>query len=143
MRVVYPAIFYEEENGQFSVFVPDLNNAATYGNSLEDANYMAQDLIAGIILDAMEENEKIPKASHIDKVSYKEIEKDLDVENWNYKSKFKTYIFVDISYFAKKWNKKLVKKTVNIPMWLNEKAEEMKINFSKTLEEALLEKIYR
>ena len=67
--------------------------------------------------------------------------KDLDIDNWDYISKFKTYIMVDISEFAQKWGKELVKKTVNIPKWINVKAESLKINFSKTLEEALLEKI--
>ena len=61
----------------------------------------------------------------------------------DYVSKFKTYISVDISSFAEKWGKELVKKTVNIPKWVNTKAENLKINFSKTLEEALLQKIYK
>ena len=95
-------------------------------------------LIAGIVLDAMEDNSKIPHASKIDEISFEELEKNLDIENWNYKSKFKTYIVVDISKFAEKWGKELVKKTVNIPKWVNSKAESLKINFSKTLEEALL-----
>ena len=34
-------------------------------------------------------------------------------------------------------------KTVNISQWVNSRAEDLKINFSKTLEEALLEKIYK
>ena len=50
---------------------------------------------------------------------------------------------MDISSFAEKWGKELVKKTVNIPKWINSKAESLKINFSKTLEEALLQKIYK
>ena len=72
-----------------------------------------------------------------------ELEKEIDVKDWNYVSKFKTYIAVDITAFAEKWGKELVKKTVNIPKWINTKAEELRINFSKTLEEALLQKIYR
>ena len=142
MRVVYPVLFYEEISGGFSVFVPDLDNASTCGNTLEEAMYMAQDLIAGILLDEMEDGNRIPKASTIDQVKFKSIEAEIG-DDWNYKSKFKTYIAVDLSAFAEKWNKKLVKKTVNIPTWLNTKAEELKINFSKTLEEALLEKIYK
>ncbi len=142
MRVVYPVLFYEEISGGFSVFVPDLDNASTCGNTLEEAMYMAQDLIAGILLDEMEDGNRIPKASTIDQVKFKSIETEIG-DDWNYKSKFKTYIAVDLSAFAEKWNKKLVKKTVNIPTWLNTKAEELKINFSKTLEEALLEKIYK
>ena len=143
MKVIYPVLFYEESDDQYSVFVPDLENASTCGDSLENAMIMAEELIAGIVLDSMEEKNRIPTASKIDKITFKELESYLNIENWDYKSKFKTYIAVDISEFAKKWGKELIKKTVNIPKWINTKAESMKINFSKTLEEALLEKIYK
>lgn len=148
MKVIYPVLFYEEKEGGYSVFVPDLekavnSNASTCGNTLEEAMYMAEDLIAGLVLDEMEEGKKIPEASKIEDVTFDKIEKNLDIKDWDYVSKFKTYIAVDISAFAEKWGKQLVKKTVNIPQWVNTKAEEMKINFSKTLEEALLQKIYK
>lgn len=143
MKVIYPVLFYEEKEGGYSVFVPDLQNAATCGETLEEAMNMAEDLIAGLVLDEMEEGNKIPKSSKIENVKYDKLEKELDIENWNYISRFKTYIVVDISSFAEKWGKELVKKTVNIPKWVNTKAESLKINFSKTLEEALLQKIYK
>lgn len=143
MKVIYPVLFYEEKEGDYSVFVPDFENTSTCGNTLEDAMYMAEDLIAGLVLDRIEEGEKIPKSSKIEEVSFEELENDLEIEDWDYVSKFKTYIIVDIDAFAEKWGKELIKKTVNIPKWVNTKAEELKINFSKTLEEALLEKIYR
>ena len=90
----------------------------------------------------MEEKNKIPIASKIEDVSLEDYEKSLDIEDWEYKSKFKTYILVDINQYAEKWGKELVNKTVNIPKWINSKAESLRINFSKTLEEALLQKIY-
>lgn len=148
MKVIYPVLFYEEKEGGYSVFVPDLEkalntSAATCGSTLEEAMAMAEDLIAGLILDEVEEGNKIPPASKIEDVSFEELEKRLDIENWDYVSKFKTYIAVDINAFAEKWGKELIKKTVNIPKWINTKAEKLKINFSKTLEEALLQKIYK
>lgn len=143
MKVIYPVLFYQEKENGYSVFVPDLNNASTCGSTLEEAITMTEDLIAGIVLDEMEEGRKIPEASKIEEVSFETLENNLKIENWDYISKFKTYIVVDISEFAKKWGKGLVKKTVNIPKWINAKAEELKINFSKTLEEALLQKIYK
>ena len=148
MKVIYPVLFYEEREGGYSVFVPDLEealncSASTCGSTLEEAMEMAEDLIAGLILDEMEADNKIPKASKIEDVTFEELERKLEIENWDYVSKFKTYIAVDISEFAEKWGKELVKKTVNIPKWINAKAESLKINFSKTLEEALLEKIYK
>lgn len=143
MKVIYPVLFYEEKVGGYSVFVPDLDNASTCGNTLEEAMYMAEDLIAGLILDEIEEGNKIPKESKIEAVSFEDLESSLEMEDWDYISRFKTYIVVDISLFAEKWGKELIKKTVNIPKWVNTKAEELKINFSKTLEEALLQKIYK
>lgn len=148
MKVIYPVLFYEEKEGGYSVFVPDLQkalntSASTCGSTLEEAMSMAEDLIAGLVLDEMEEGNKIPKSSKIEDVSFEELEKHLDIEDWDYVSKFKTYIAVDISSFAEKWGKELIKKTVNIPKWINAKAESLKINFSKTLEEALLQKIYK
>ena len=143
MKVIYPVLFYEEKESGYSVFVPDLENATTCGETLEEAMEMVEDLIAGIVLDRMEEGYKIPKASKIEDVIFEQLEKNLNIENWDYISKFKTYIAVDISSFAEKWGKELVKKTVNIPKWVNTKAELLKINFSKTLEEALLQKIYK
>lgn len=148
MKVIYPVLFYEEKEGGYSVFVPDLEktlntSASTCGNTLEEAIQMAEDLIAGLILDVIEEENKIPRASKIEEVSFEEIEYNLKIKDWDYVSKFKTYVVVDISSFAEKWGKELVKKTVNIPKWINTKAEELKINFSKTLEEALLQKIYK
>ena len=147
MKVIYPVLFYEEKEGGYSAFVPDLQNelninASTCGDSLENIMEMAEDLIAGIVLDEMEDGNKIPKPSKIQDINFENFESKIDIEDWNYISKFKTYIAVDISEFAKKWGKELVKKTVNIPKCINTKAEELKINFSKTLEEALLKEIY-
>ena len=142
MKVIYPVLFYEEKENGYSVFIPDLDNASTCGTTLQEAMEMAEELIASVVLDDMEEEDRIPKASNIEEVSFDKLENSLDIEDWDYVSKFKTYIAVDISLYAEKWGKELVKKTVNIPKWVNTKAEELKINFSKTLEEELLKKIY-
>lgn len=148
MKVIYPVLFYEEREGGYSVFVPDLENklncsASTFGSTLEEAMNMSEELIAGLLLDEMEEGRKIPEPSKIENVSFEDLEKKLDIENWNYVSKFKTYIAVDITLYAEKMGKELIKKTINIPKWINTRAESLKINFSKTLEEALIQKIYK
>lgn len=36
MNYVYPAIFYPETDGKYSVIFPDLNDLATYGNNLAE-----------------------------------------------------------------------------------------------------------
>ena len=50
-------------------------------------------------------------------------------------------ILVDMTEYAKQHSDKAVKKTLNIPMWLNTLCEERIINFSKVLLEALLAKV--
>ena len=50
-------------------------------------------------------------------------------------------VSVDDSKYAKEHFEKSVRKTLSIPEWLNNAAQEKKINFSKTLQEALIEKI--
>lgn len=46
---IYPACFYLEDNGQYSVIFPDFNRA-TYGKNLEDAYNMAVDFLGGMII---------------------------------------------------------------------------------------------
>ncbi len=102
MKAIYPVLFYEEKEGGYSVFVPDLQNNSTCGSTLEEAMTMAEDLIAGIVLDEMEEGNKIPPSTKIENITFEDLENNLNIENWNYISKFKTYIAVDVNSFAEK-----------------------------------------
>ncbi|MCM1579418.1 MAG: hypothetical protein NC078_11530 [Ruminococcus sp.] len=49
-------------------------------------------------------------------------------------------IAVDASEYAGTHFESSVNKTLTIPLWLNDLAEEKSINFSKTLQEALINK---
>lgn len=130
MKLIYPACFYKEENG-YSVIVPDLKGCCTQGDTLEEAMEMAQDAALGWLLLALEDNEEIPQASDINNV---------ELENSN---GFKTLLLLDLSMYSQKYgNRKSIKKTLTIPIWLNESAEKYNINFSQTLQDALLKKIY-
>ncbi len=131
MKLVYPACFYQEEDG-YSVDIPDLLGCCTQGENLEEAISMAEDAALGWLLTAVEEGEELPEASHI---------KDVKLENEN---GFVSLLLLDLgAYGAKYGTRKSVKKTLTIPMWLNEKAEKLGINFSKTLQDALLSKIVK
>ena len=52
---------------------------------------------------------------------------------------FTSLISVDLIEYQKKNNNKAVKKTLSIPQWLNDLAEENKINYSKVLQTSLME----
>lgn len=130
MKLVYPACMYEEDDGGYSVEVPDLKGCCTQGNTLQEALEMAQDAALGWILTSIEDDEEIPQASKIE---------DIELENEN---GFKTLILLDIDQYTQKYgSKQSVKKTLTIPSWLNKRAEKIGVNFSQTLQDALLNKI--
>ena len=130
MKLVYPAIFYYEENECYSVEIPDLPGCITQGDNLTEAMEMAQDAATGWLLTTIEEEEEIPKPSNIE---------DIKVET---KKGFKTLVLLDVDKYTQKYGmKKSVKKTLTIPEWLNKRAEKIGINFSQVLQESLLNKI--
>lgn len=132
MKLVYPACFYKEEDGGYSVEIPDLLGCCTQGNTLEEALELAQDAALGWILTAIEDDEEIPTPSDI---------KDIKLIN---EKGFKNLLLLDIDKYTEKYGtKKAVKKTLSIPDWLNVRAEKLGINFSKVLQEALLKIILK
>lgn len=134
MMTVYPACFYKEKNGGYSVIFPDLNHLATCGNTLEEAVEMAIDCLAGYVDMANEEKEVLPKPSDIESI-------DINAEYDGYESAFVNMIAVDAAEYAKTHFGSSINKTLTIPIWLNNLAEEENINFSETLQEALREKL--
>ena len=130
MKIVYPVCFYEEENGGYSIDVPDLLGCCTQAENLEEAIEMAEDAASGWITTAIEDGESIPAPSKIE-----------DVRIQDGKG-FVSLVLLDIDkYMKEKTSKKSVKKTLTIPLWLNKRAEKIGVNFSQVLQEALLNEI--
>jgi predicted RNase H-like HicB family nuclease len=124
---VYPIVLTAEKEGVYSVHVPDFN-CDTQGNDLADAIYMAEDAISLMGVVMQDERKVVPEPSNINFVKAK-------------KDDIKTLVTVDFDKYRKKTEKKVIKKTLTIPSWLNVKAEKAGINFSATLQEALKEKL--
>ena len=144
MKVIYPVCIFQTKE-EYMAFVPDLDTNNTYGKTLEEALYMAQDLIATYILEDLDDVSKneIPRQSNIEDIDIKKIQKYWEIEDKDIISSFKTLVLVDLDEFAQKWSSKSVRKNLTIPQWLNTKAESLNINFSQVLQEALMQKIYR
>ena len=139
MLSVYPACFYKEENG-YSVIFPDLNWLATQGDTLQEAMGMAIDCLAGYIHTCKRDNEPRPEPSGLSDIDPLAIAKELDPDSPPCES-FVNMVSVDVEAYAKEHFEKSVKKTLSIPAWLNKAALEQGINFSQTLQEALLAKL--
>ena len=139
MLSIYPACFFKEDNG-YSVIFPDLNYLATQGDTLEDAVAMAVDCHAGYLYTAKMDNEKFPKASKLSDINIERLSGELDITG-TYTDAFTNMVSVDVKAYAKEHFDKSVRKTLTIPAWLNTAAQEEGINFSKTLQEALMSKL--
>jgi predicted RNase H-like HicB family nuclease len=117
----YPAVFHQEDIG-YSVFFPDLKGCNTEGDTLEESYEMAFDAL-GLYL------EDVPESEYPAKTNPKEIKLE--------ENEFMAIIEFDVLSYKKKHGAKAVKKTLTIPSWLNELAEEKHISFSGLLQAAL------
>ena len=129
MNCIYPAVFYPEDDGRFSVVFPDLNDLATYGESLADAFAMAQEACGQYLFTSLRDGEALPIPTPIES-----IEKDEDAVLVN-------LICVNLDEYARAYDDKAVKKTLSIPAWLNTACENSGINYSKVLKDALIAKL--
>lgn len=136
----YPAIFYKEKNGTYSVSFPDLNYLATQGNDFNDAYAMAIDCLAGYLHSLKyDDNAAYPVPSNIkdiDPIAYAE---ELDYDD--YQDYIVNMVAVDVEEYAKTHFNRSIRKSITIPEWLNDLATQKGINFSKTLQEALKTKL--
>ena len=129
MKYVYPAVFHPESDGGYSVYFPDIRRGATQGDTIAECIEMAEDFLCLALYRMEEENIQIPEAKGIKEV---ETESDEDII---------TLISVETDFYRRYYENKLVKKTLNIQSWLNERAIAANINFSQVLQKALKEEL--
>lgn len=134
MLSAYPACIYKEKDGGYSVIFPDLNHLATFGETLDEALFMAVDCLAGYLFEAEKEGSAVNPPSNMNDV-------DPSSEYDDYAEAFVNIITVDVEEYAKKHFEKSIKKTLTIPLWLNNMAVNKDINFSKVLQSALKEEL--
>jgi predicted RNase H-like HicB family nuclease len=123
-KYVYPAIFTAEKDGGYSVVFPDLESCYTGGNDMADALEMAEDVLCLMLYDMEKDGKAIPPPSDC-----KVIEAGAD--------DVVSLVRCDTETYRRYYENKSVKKTLSIPMWLNERAERANVNFSGVLQEAL------
>ena len=131
MKYVYPAVFSAEE-GKFLVSVPDLPGLHTFGNSMADALYMAQDAIEMWLWDAENKAEDIPQASSLKKIAKMCKSPDQVI----------SLVAADTDEYRRQNDTRAVKKTLSIPAWLNYKAETANAPFSQILQQGLKEYLH-
>lgn len=137
----YPGLFMNSNDG-LTVTFKDFNGATTQGKDLNDCIFMGQDLLTTLILDSKKENTPLPTPSGLDcydiQKEVKELNEFAGKNVCKVEDCFVSYVSVDAEEFAKLHFNKMDKKTLTIPHWLNVKAQQRGINFSKTLTDALI-----
>ena len=130
MKYVYTAVFNPEPGTTetYNVSFPDLPGCRTFGENLEDAIEMAEDALCLWLYSMEEERGVIPPATPPAKMKVSGDD-------------FITAISVDTDDYKRFYENKLVKKTLNIPMWLNERATRANVNFSQLLQKALKDEL--
>ncbi|NLI20760.1 MAG: type II toxin-antitoxin system HicB family antitoxin [Clostridiales bacterium] len=123
---VYAALLEKEDDG-YNVVFPDLPGCFTCADDLPGALTMAEDVLAMCLIQLEDDHKPIPKPS--------------DPKALNAGDATVTLIKANTLEYRKRLNKQAVKKTLSIPQWMNEAAEKQGVNFSQTLQEALLEKL--
>lgn len=128
MKQAYPVIMRPVEAG-YLVSIPDFD-AMTEGKDMVDAMEMARDCIGlgGITLEDF--GREIPKPSDIKQVQEKLTPGDV-----------LTFVDIDFSAYREAVDSRSVRKNLTIPLWLDRKAEQAGVNFSKVLQEALIERL--
>ncbi|MDO4945780.1 MAG: type II toxin-antitoxin system HicB family antitoxin [Ruminococcus sp.] len=134
MLSMYPACFYKEKEGGYSVIFPVLG-IATCGDDLNVAMNMAVDCLAGYLYELKISKQIAPEPPALESI-------DVNAEYDEYESAFVNMVTVDVDEYAKKHFEKSVKKTLTIPSWLNDLAVENGINFSQVLQMALKEQLH-
>ena len=140
MLSIYPACFYKEDNG-YSVIFPDIKQLQTSGDSFENAMKEAVNTLASHLYSCKRDESPLPISSKLESVDPLKVLNEVSPHK-EIKETVVNMVSVDVEAYAKEHFKKSVRKNLTIPAWLNEAAMEKGINFSQTLQEALIEKLW-
>lgn len=126
-KLFYPAVFHAAEEGGYWVTFPDFPACMTQGDTMAEAYKMAVDALGLELSELIENKEQLPEPSEPTKIEVTD----------------GVIVVVEFDYIAylKSTSNKAVKKTLTIPEWLNEAAEQANINFSQILQKALKEQL--
>lgn len=125
MKQAYPIILKKDQSGYF-VRIPDFD-IGTQGADIPEAMSMARDAIGLMGITLEDEGKELPLPN-----SVKEAPEKGDIV---------TLVDVDFIEYRRKHENRSVKKNCTIPSWLDYEAEKAGINFSKVLQEALMQQL--
>ena len=125
---VYPAVFTYEDGYEIAVTFPDLPGCATSGATESEALSMARDALGGHLWCMETDGDPIPSPALLHDVELEKNERAVLID-----------VYMPAVRLAQ--TNRSVNRTVTLPAWLNAAALEKGVNFSQTLQSALIEQL--
>jgi len=119
----YVAVFDYAQDG-INIYFPDLPGCLSCAKDTKEALKNAEEVLGLYMTCYEDEGWEIPEPTPLENIKCKENEKPILVSVW-------------MPLARSKVEEASVKKTLSLPKWLNDLAEEHKINFSQVLQAAL------
>ena len=135
MKVAYP-VFIKKDGDYDLVYIPDFDGM-TEGFGFCDAIEMARDYIGLSGTAYYDEGKDYPIPS--DEAKARETVKNRGEDEFVFSDGTLTFVDIDFDAYRKKIRNLSVKKNCTIPQWLAEKAVAANINFSRVLQDALID----
>jgi predicted RNase H-like HicB family nuclease len=124
MKLVYPVII-TKDGKYLLVSVPDCD-IDTQGKNLAEAIEMARDAISIWCVCEQDAGRKLPAPSEMSSLKTE-------------KGQIVTLVDVDVEAYRRMLDSRTIRKNLTIPSWLNTFAESKHVNFSKVLQDSLME----
>lgn len=129
-KLTYFAVFEPSQDGGYGVYFPDVLGCISYGKDFYEAERMAREALGQHIYEMEKDGEELPVPNAPDK---------LDI----FEETIAGYLISAITIFPDLVRNELDsrKESVNctLPHWVKEAGVENKVNFSKLLEEAVMD----
>ena len=125
----FPAIFNYAPDG-ISIKFPDLPGCLSCADNNDEAAYMAADALALRLYSDEQDGIAIPEPTDV-----------LTLKSTLEANQIVTLVRVDMKKIRAEHENKAVNKMVTIPQWLINEGKEAGVNFSQTLQEALMDKL--
>ena len=125
-NLTYLAVLEPSTDGSYSIYFPDLPGCISFGKNLEDAALMAAEA-ASLHVYSMEcDHEEIPTPS-------------MNLPKEDTEGNIIMPVTIHPDLFRMKKDNERIKTNTTIPAWLKRLAEEQKVNYSRLLENALID----
>lgn len=125
----FPAIFSYEPDG-IAIEFPDLPGCLSCADNNDEAVFMATDALSLRLYSDECDGSPIPEPSNV-----------LELKKHLAENEVVTLIRLSMPAVRAKFNERSISKTVTLPAWLLHDGREADINFSQTLQDALMEKL--